>query len=125
MLKFSLFAALIALLVLAGPIGCAEIPEPVVPGQVCEAVETYVEAQEQLGSVLAFVEEAKGKVEATQALLDATMAAKDAFDSEKYSDAVAETARALTLLEQLGAKIPTEIPKRLGQAEVLLTMAGK
>lgn len=125
MLKFSLFAALIALLVLAGPIGCAEIPEPVVPGQVCEAVETYVEAQEQLGSVLAFVEEAKDKVEATQALLEAAAAAKESYDAERYSDAVAETALALRLLEDLGARIPSEIPKRLGQAEVLLTMAGR
>jgi hypothetical protein len=121
MIKIALLA-LIALFVFAS---CAELPEPVIPGNVCEAVETYVEAQDQLQSVLAFVEEAKGKVEATQALLEAADAAKSAFDSERYSDAVAEAAHALKLLEELGAKIPTDIPKRLGQAEVLLTMAGR
>jgi hypothetical protein len=118
----NLLGLALALLIVCG---CAELPEPTMPGNVCEAVETYVEAQEQLQSVLAFVEDAKGKVEATQGLLEAADAAKEAFDSERYSDAVAEAAHALKLLEELGAKIPSEIPKRLGQAEVLLAMAGK
>ncbi len=101
-----------------------EIPTSL-PGQICAAAETLPEAQALLQSVLDEIDGAQEKVTATQALIDAAMGAREAFDAERYSDAVADASTAIRELETLGFEVPPELPKRLGQAEALLTMVSK
>ena len=124
------FAVLIVAMILLGPIlGLAGCTPQEIPAPVCAATKTATDAQADLAKILAYVDLAKAKVDASQALLDAITAAKDAIDAERYSDAVADLSNAVRILGELGKEtgyeVPPEIPKRLAQAEVLLTMAGK
>lgn len=106
---------------------CATTPElpPDLPGRVCAAAETLPDAQALLASVLDEIDDAQEKVTATQALIDASLGAQEAFDAGRYSEAVADASAAIRELETLGFDVPPEVPKNLGRAEALLGMVGK
>lgn len=109
-------------------VGC-ETPHPEIPaslpGQICAAAETLPDAQALLRSVLDEIDDAQEKVTATQALIDASLGAREAFDAGRYSEAVADASAAIRELETLGFDVPPEVPKNLGRAEALLGMVGK
>lgn len=104
---------------------CTDQLDPELPGQICAAAETLPDAQALLRSVLDEIDGAQEKVTATQALIDASLGAREAFDSGRYSEAVADASAAIRELETLGFDVPPEVPKNLGRAEALLTMAGR
>lgn len=116
---------LLAILIAFALFGCTDQLDPELPGQICAAAETLPDAQALLRSVLDEIDGAQEKVTATQALIDASLGAREAFDSGRYSEAVADASAAIRELETLGFDVPPEVPKNLGRAEALLGMVGK
>ena len=97
--------------------GCAATRPP----PVCAARLTLIDARDELGRVLALTEREVARVEADLALLDAIASARAAYETERYSDAVADLSLAVRLLESL----PSDTPARIEVAAELLTMAGR
>jgi len=111
-----LLATLIALVLF----GCATPPE--VPEVAADALDDAVAHLDAAGSA---IEQAAVTFDSAAKTLDALSKFRSAYDGERYSEALSHLEKALAETETAGYEAPPEVVERLGQAKLLLQLAGK
>jgi hypothetical protein len=128
----ALLVALFAVLCLVGPVlglaGCTEQPMPdvpAVPTVLVVAEEAVAEARQHLDDVAKVLEQAEQALESATKLHDALVQFRTAYDAERYSEACAHLRKAIAEAEVAGFQVPSEVATRVGQAKLLLELAGR
>lgn len=121
--QFLLFASLLLAMAAAGP-GCTEQP-PDIPTVTIAAEEAVEVARDHLDEAGKVLEQAALRLDSAAKTLDALSKFRSAYDGERYSEALSHLEKALAEAEAAGYAAPPEAVERLGQAKLLLQLAGK
>ncbi len=103
--------------------GCAE--QSVVDSAADHSTKAVEQARKHMQTVAEVLDAAEPAIKETPAVNEALVAFREAYDSGENADALGHLRTAIDHAIKAGLEVPTEVPERMGQAELLLRLVDR